>query len=108
MPAARSARRRRTAAGTGQSGQASASGVYFRHTTQVVARTADYCRATATMERPPSRPPTNQVFVARQPILDKARRVFGYELLYRHAGDAVDAGDVRRDQAMADHATAHL
>ena len=60
------------------------------------------------MERPPSRPPTNQVFVARQPILDKARRVFGYELLYRHAGDADDAGDVRRDQATADHATAHL
>src|SRR6188768_3638973 len=27
--------------------------------------------------------PPDLIFVARQPILDEARRVFGYELLYR-------------------------
>jgi c-di-GMP-related signal transduction protein len=27
-------------------------------------------------------------YVARQPILDECGRVFGYELLYRHAAEA--------------------
>ena len=30
-------------------------------------------------------PSSQLIFVARQPILDEARRVFGYELLYRAA-----------------------
>jgi EAL and modified HD-GYP domain-containing signal transduction protein len=46
--------------------------------------------------------------VARQPILDAARRVVGYELLYRRAGDSQDAGNPKIDAASGDHATAHL
>jgi EAL and modified HD-GYP domain-containing signal transduction protein len=46
-----------------------------------------------------------QIFVARQPILDMRRRVFGYELLYRHTGESETAKD---GGVSADHATAHL
>jgi c-di-GMP-related signal transduction protein len=53
-------------------------------------------------------PAPGQVFVARQPILDARRRVFGYELLYRHSAQSENAGEVARGGASADHATAHL
>jgi len=44
--------------------------------------------------------PTNgQVFVARQPILNRERRVYGYELLFRQAADA--APEVPGDQTAA-------
>ena len=48
---------------------------------------------------------SGQIFVARQPILDMRRRVFGYELLYRHTGESENAKD---GGVSADHATAHL
>lgn len=35
---------------------------------------------------------TADVFIARQPILDRARRVFAYELLFRTAGGAAGSG----------------
>jgi EAL and modified HD-GYP domain-containing signal transduction protein len=35
---------------------------------------------------------SNQAFVARQPILDRTRRVMGYELLFRPGHDAVASG----------------
>jgi EAL and modified HD-GYP domain-containing signal transduction protein len=47
--------------------------------------------------------PAGKVFVARQPILDRSGRVFGYELLHR--------SDAQSDQfkpESADHATAHI
>ena len=42
------------------------------------------------------------MYVARQPIMDDASRVFGYELLYRDRADATDAGDA------GDRATARV
>jgi len=33
-----------------------------------------------------------QVFIARQPIFDRSRKVFGYELLFRASGDATTCG----------------
>jgi EAL and modified HD-GYP domain-containing signal transduction protein len=60
------------------------------------------------MEQPSAQTGTPQVFVARQPILDRNRRVFGYELLYRRAGDSETAGNLRANTLTADHATAHL
>jgi EAL and modified HD-GYP domain-containing signal transduction protein len=60
------------------------------------------------MDRHSTQNSVPQVFVARQPILDRTRRVIGYELLYRHSGNAEDAGDARTNQTTADHATAHL
>jgi len=47
-------------------------------------------------------PDVDQVFVARQPILDRHRRIFGYELLFRHAVDA------RSAVVDGDYATAHV
>src|SRR5688500_13293949 len=39
--------------------------------------------------------PREGAYVARQPILDATSRVFGYELLYRAAADAVSCQDPR-------------
>ena len=41
----------------------------------------------------PSRP-KDQVFIARQPILDRARHVCAYELLFRASADAVGSGQL--------------
>lgn len=41
------------------------------------------------------------LFVARQPIFDAAMKVWGYELLYRHAGDALTAEVTDDDTATA-------
>ncbi|WP_243360103.1 EAL and HDOD domain-containing protein [Fundidesulfovibrio terrae] len=50
-----------------------------------------------------------QVFVARQPIFDTKMKVWGYELLYRHAGEAGEAsfadGDMATSQVIADGVT---
>lgn len=50
-----------------------------------------------------------QVFVARQPIFDTKMKVWGYELLYRHAGGAGEAsfadGDMATSQVIADGVT---
>ena len=40
-------------------------------------------------------------FVARQPILDEARQVFGYELLYRAAQTDTSANFANSDEASA-------
>jgi EAL and modified HD-GYP domain-containing signal transduction protein len=46
------------------------------------------------VERPaPPAPDSDRVFIARQPILDRTRRVVAYELLFRTAMTAVKAGD---------------
>jgi c-di-GMP-related signal transduction protein len=45
------------------------------------------------------------VFVARQPIFDASRRVFGYELLYRHSSDATACaaeGDLATARVLTD------
>jgi EAL and modified HD-GYP domain-containing signal transduction protein len=42
-----------------------------------------------------------QIFVARQPILDKSGRIFGYELLYRHGANVEDRMGVHEDYATA-------
>ncbi len=55
------------------------------------------------MARTTVQSPAGPVFVARQPILDKTRRIFGYELLYRQTVDAETAAGATRD-----YATAHL
>jgi c-di-GMP-related signal transduction protein len=43
----------------------------------------------------------SQIFVARQPILDKSGRVFGYELLYRQAAEDDAKPRVHEDYATA-------
>jgi c-di-GMP-related signal transduction protein len=50
---------------------------------------------------PSSKSSNGQVFVARQPILDKSGRIFGYELLYRQAGDSQTRGAANNDLATA-------
>lgn len=49
---------------------------------------------------------SEQVFVARQPIFDRKMKVWGYELLYRHAASASEArvadGDMATSQVIAD------
>lgn len=49
----------------------------------------------------PAKGPQTQIFVARQPILDKSGRIFGYELLYRNAANAEDRMGVHEDYATA-------
>jgi EAL and modified HD-GYP domain-containing signal transduction protein len=48
----------------------------------------------------PSEAPA-RIFVARQPILDTAGRIAGYELLYRQAADASTMAGVQHDYATA-------
>jgi EAL and modified HD-GYP domain-containing signal transduction protein len=48
-----------------------------------------------------SSPPGPPAFVARQPILDKSGRVYGYELLYRHTEAAEDRAGASNDIATA-------
>ena len=43
----------------------------------------------------PNLDPREGAYVARQPILDASGQVFGYELLYRAAADAVSCQDPR-------------
>ena len=50
---------------------------------------------------PAAKGPKTQIFVARQPILDKSGRIFGYELLYRHGANAEDRMGVHEDYATA-------
>jgi EAL and modified HD-GYP domain-containing signal transduction protein len=53
--------------------------------------------------------PLEQIFVARQPIFDKAMKVWGYELLYRHAAGSPEAfvtdGDMATANVIADGIT---
>jgi EAL and modified HD-GYP domain-containing signal transduction protein len=42
-----------------------------------------------------------QIYVARQPILDKSGRIFGYELLYRQAADSQTRAGANNDLATA-------
>ena len=49
----------------------------------------------------PSSAAVGQVFVARQPILDRAQRVFGYELLFRSSVQAETAAGAASEQASA-------
>jgi EAL and modified HD-GYP domain-containing signal transduction protein len=50
-----------------------------------------------------------RIFVARQPIFDRKMKVWGYELLYRHAAGSAEAvisdGDVATSQVIADGVT---
>ena len=57
-------------------------------------------RAPVTRASPPPRPDDGaiNVFVARQPIFDKYRRVFAYELLFRHSFENA-CGDVDKTDA---------
>ena len=51
---------------------------------------------------PPDSPgPGSQVFVARQPSLDKTGRLYGYELLYRHSAGAETWAGASTDLATA-------
>ncbi len=53
------------------------------------------------MSTSPAKGQQTQIFVARQPILDKSGRIFGYELLYRHGANAEDRMGVHEDYATA-------
>ena len=50
-----------------------------------------------------------RIFVARQPIFDRKMKVWGYELLYRHAAGSAEAvisdGDMATSQVIADGVT---
>jgi EAL and modified HD-GYP domain-containing signal transduction protein len=56
------------------------------------------------MTPPALEPAAQPVFIARQPIFDRANRRIAYELLYRHSQHATNAGNVSADTMCSDTA----